>query len=641
MDTPAAARLHEELAEERRELVRDAVLTVVTLAGLVTGLVAPWIGLEAWRPWAFVVAYLAAGIPASRTAFASLREGDLDIDLLMVLAALAAAAVGEARDGAILLFLFQLAGTLEGYAMGTTKRAVAGLMSLRPDVARRVRGDRDEMVPVAEIAVGDDVRVLAGERIPVDATVVDGRSSVDASTLTGESVPVDVERGSTVFAGTVNGHGTLLVRVRTAAEASTLARMVDLVTEARAARAPSQRISDWFGQRYTGAVLVGAALALLAFGTFGPSWSDAFYKAATLLVVASPCAVVISVPAAVLSALAASARRGVLFKGGGALETFGAVDTFVFDKTGTLTEGKMQLADTRVLGDLAADEVRRIAGALEQHSEHPLARAIVDAARAEHGTLAEPSDVVARPGRGVEGTAYGRRWWIGNRRLATDHGVEPERAAREALESLEREGATAVWMGEGSRLVAAFGMVDGVRSEASDAVRTLRSKGVQRFVMLTGDAEPVARAVGDAIGLAADDVHAGLLPEDKVDHVGRLSREGHVVAYVGDGVNDAAALATANVGVAMGVAGSDVAIETADVALLSNDLRRLASALTLARRARRIVRQNLTFALGVMAVMVVWTLAFDLPLPLGVLGHEGGTLLVVANGLRTLFMRDV
>lgn len=481
---------------------------------------------------------------------------------------------------------------------------------------------------------------MAGERIPVDATVVDGRSSVDASTLTGESVPVDVEPGSTVFAGTVNGHGTLLVSVRTAAEASTLARMVDLVTEARAARAPSQRVSDWFGRRYTGAVLIGALAALLAFGLFGPSWSDAFYKAATLLVVASPCAVVISVPAAVLSALAAAARRGVLFKGGGALETFGAVDTFVFDKTGTLTEGKMRLSETRTLGDLSSEGVLRIAGALEQHSEHPLARAIVDEARKEHGSLPEPSDVVALPGRGVEGTVEGRTWWIGNRRFASDHGVEPAQAAHDALDALEREGATAVWMGEGSRLFAAFGIVDGVRVDAKEAVASLRSRGIDRSVMLTGDAEPVARAVAEGVGLASEDVFAGLLPEDKVDHVARLIDRGRVVAYVGDGVNDAAALATANVGVAMGVAGSDVAIETADVALLSNDLRRLASALTLARRARRIVRQNLTFSLSVMAVMVVWTLAFDLPLPLGVIGHEGGTLLVVANGLRMLVMRD-
>jgi heavy metal translocating P-type ATPase len=636
VDTAAARRLTEELAQERRALRRDAVLTVVTLTGLLLGLFAPALHLPEARPWAYLAAYLSGGLPATLTALRSLAQRHLDIDLLMVLAALAAAAVGEARDGAILLFLFQLAETLEDYAMGTTKRAVAGLMKLRPDTARRVgEGGDEETVPVGAIRVGETVRVLPGERMPVDAQVLRGRSAVDQSTLTGESVPVDKEAGDAVFAGTVNGHGALDVRVTTEASASTLARMIDLVTEAQAARAPSQRVSDWFGRRYTGGVLLGSLAALLGFGLFGPSWSDAAYTTATLLVVASPCAVVISVPAAVLSALAAAARRGVLFKGGAALEAFGRSDAFVFDKTGTLTEGRMRLAAVHPLDDLDEDEALRLAGALESHSEHPLARAVVDAAEARGLHLAEPVGVQARPGHGVEGEVDGRAAWVGNRRLAEARGATPVGRALAVLEELERQGATAVLLGEGSRIVAAFGIADGVRADARDAVAALRGDGIGTMAMLTGDHPAVARAVADRVGLAHDEVHADLLPEDKVREVRRLA-ERHTVAYVGDGVNDAAALATAHVGVAMGVSGSDVALETADVALLSDDLGRLATAHRLARRANAVIRQNLVFAVGVMAVMVIWTLAADLPLPVGVIAHEGGTLVVVANGLRLL-----
>jgi len=640
MDTDAAIRLAEELAQDRRVLRRDAILTAATFVGLAFGLAAPALGLPEARGWSFALAYLSGGVPAAVRAVRSLSRRHLHIDLLMVVAALAAAAVGEARDGAILLLLFQLAETLEAYAMGTTKRAVAGLMELRPDTARRVDpGGNTEVVPVADARVGDTVRVLPGERLPVDGEVLRGRSSIDQSNLTGESVPVDKGPGDQVFAGTVNGHGAIDLRVTSEASASTLARMIDLVTEAQAARAPSQRVSDWFGTRYTFGVLGGATLTLLGFGLLGPSWSDAAYTAATLLVVASPCAVVISVPAAVLAALAAAARRGVLFKGGGALETFGRADAFVFDKTGTLSEGRMRVLSIRPLSDVDEAGILRLTAGLERHSEHPVAKAVVDAALARDLDLPDATDPLARPGQGIEGRLEGRSYWVGNRRLAALHGADPAEgdapAAQAALEALEDRGATVVLLGEGERILAAIGVADAVRPEAAEALARLREAGVRTIAMLTGDHPAVAYALAANVGIAAEDVHAELLPEDKVRAVAALA-ESRTVAYVGDGVNDAAALATAQVGVAMGASGSDVALETADIALLANDLRRLPVALRLARRANRVIAQNLTFALGVMVIMVAWTLLGNLPLPLGVIAHEGGTLVVVANGLRLL-----
>jgi len=641
-----ARALEAELAEERQALRWSITWTVLTLAGLVGGIVAGAAGLETLATAAYVVAYLAGGGPAGIEAVRALRRGRLEIDLLMVLAALAAAAVGEPRDGAILLFLFSLAGTLEERAMGTTRRAVASLMQLRPDTARVIEGEgadaREVERPADEVAVGDRMRVRPGERLPLDGEIIEGNSAIDQSPITGEAVPVDKTAGNEVFAGTVNGHGTLVVRVTKTATDSTLARMVRLVTEAQAAKAPSERFSDWFGQRYTVWVLVGTAASLVAFLLAGVGTETAFYRAATLLVVASPCAVVISVPAAVLSALAASARRGVLFKGGGALEALAEVDTFAFDKTGTLTRGVMTVHDI-VTDEAESGELRRVAAALESASEHPIARAVVDWARREGPMPSVAEGVVAEPGRGLSGRVDGRRYWAGNRRQLAAQGIEltADGELRGALDELEARGHSVVVLGEATRdgrparVLGWFGVADEVRLHAASALASLRAAGVRRIGVLSGDHATVARDVAGRLDLAPGDVYADLLPEEKVEHVRRWSETG-VVAYVGDGVNDAAAIATAQVGIAMGAAGSDVALETADVALLSEDLRRLPEALRLAQAAKRVIRQNLAFALGIMAVMVVATFAGRLPLPLGVIGHEGGTLLVVANGLRLL-----
>jgi Cd2+/Zn2+-exporting ATPase len=637
----AVSAIHEEIANERQELKINAGLTALTLIGLVIGIVFQLVDASVWY-WggAFLLAYLAGGVPASIEAVKTLLEKSLDINLLMILAALAAAGVGEARDGAILLFLFSLAGTLEGYAMGSTKRAVAALMSLRPDEATVKNADgTTKRVGVEELIVGDMVVVRPGERMPADGEVVEGYGTVDQSPITGESVPVDKTPGDTVFAGSVNQHAVMLVRVTTLASHSTLARMIDLVTEAHAKRSPSERFSDWFGQRYTIVVLVGSILALIGFLLFGIPYADAFYKAATLLVVASPCAIVISVPAAILSALTVSARGGALFKGGAALEVFGRVKIVAFDKTGTLTAGTMTVTNVQTFsGD--TERTLAVAYALESHSEHPLARSICTYAKEKNITPVAVSGTSALPGKGIVGQDSEGVLWAGNRTLAKEQKVQLTPEVENSLVTLESAGQTIILVGQGSALLGAIALSDTLRKTARETLEQLRSAGVERIVMLSGDTQVVAAAIGRQLGLSEQDIYGGLLPEDKVRMVEELKRFG-TVAFVGDGVNDAAALVTSDVGIAMGAAGTDVAIEAADVALLSHDLTHVARARTIAKHANAIIKQNLTFAIGIMLLMVVTTIFWHLPLPLGVIGHEGGTLLVVGNGLRLLWQYRV
>jgi heavy metal translocating P-type ATPase len=633
------ANILEEIAADKRDLWIQSILTALTGIGLVGGVLGT--ALE-WPMYVtaglYVMAYLAGGLPAAKEAFASLLERELNIDLLMVLAALAAAGVGEVRDGAILLFLFSLAGTLEHYAMGNTKRSVAALMDMRPDEANRKKADGStERVAVELLAIGDVVVVRPAERIPVDGVVASGSGAVNQASLTGESVPVDKVPGDKVFAGSVNENAMLTIEVTALASQSTLARMIALVTEAQAKRSPSERFGDWFGQRYTVVVLVGSILALGIFLLLGIPSSEAFYKAATLLVVASPCAIVISVPAAVLSALAAAARHGVLFKGGAALEDFGNTTVMALDKTGTLTHGVMEV--TQVVAFVDEEVFLKIAGQLETHSTHPLAQSIVAYVTARGINPQHDGEASAVPGKGVTAVLGGSTYWAGNRALMADYKAMLPAEEETALAAREATGETPIIIGEGETVLGYITLADTIRETAVGALRELKAVGVREIVMLTGDSKVVAAAIGAKLGLAEAEIQGGLMPEDKVNAVAALAH-GRTVAFVGDGVNDAAALATARVGIAMGVAGTDAAIEAADVALLSDALRKLVYAYTLSRKANRIIRQNLIFACGIMVLMVVTTVFWYLPLPLGVIGHEGGTLLVVANGLRLLFMKE-
>ncbi|ARC88333.1 cation-translocating P-type ATPase [Rhodovulum sp. MB263] len=626
----------------RSEDARRLTLTGVTLAGMLTAAALYW-GPFPGTGWphmaaaaALAVVYIAGGIPATARALRALwSERELDIDLLMVIAAAAAAAVGAAAEGAVLLTLFSLSTTLEQRAMGRARRAIEALMELRPDrTLRRMASGGTEEVAVADLAPGDIVILRPGARVPVDGTIREGEGEIDESTITGESVPVHKQPGAQVFEATVNLHGVLAIEVARPLAESTVARMIALVTEAQAARAPSERFSEWFGQRYTVAVLAGAVLAFAAFLWIGHGWHAALYKAATLLVAASPCAIVISVPAAILSALSAAARGGVLFKGGAALETLARVDTFAFDKTGTLTTGRQEVVELACAGDPDVFLVR-LAG-LEAQSEHPIADAIRRAAAARGLTPIPVREARAVPGEGMVGIDDEGMLWAGNARLAARMGAKDTPGERPApVGDLDRRAQTLVLLGRGARCLGAVTVEDQPRPTARPGLAALRAGGIARVAMLTGDRRAVAERIGTGLGIAPAEIHAELRPEDKLRIVAGLSGSGRV-AFVGDGVNDAAALARADVGIAMGAAGSEVALQAADVALLSEDLSRLAAAHALSRRTARIIRQNLIFAMGAMATLVAAGILFELPLPVAVVGHEGGTVLVVLNGLRLL-----
>jgi Cd2+/Zn2+-exporting ATPase len=613
--------------------VEDMALTGLTFLGLaLAGLHAYLQPLPPGLYWAVLaLAYLAGGLPPLKRALQDLwQDHVLDIDLLMVMAALAAALVGAALEGAVLLALFSISGTLEHRAMGRARRAVEALMQLRPETALRRGPEGISEVPVESLVPGDQVVLRPGARVPVDGRVVEGTGRMDESTVTGEAAPVHKEAGAAVHEACVNLDGVLVMQVTRALSDSTVARMIRLVTEAQAAKAPSERFSDWFGQRYTVAVLAGSALAFVIFWALGRAPSDALYRAATLLVAASPCAVVISVPAAILSALSAAARGGVLFKGGAALERLAEVRAYAFDKTGTLTTGRAEVTGLLAL-DGDEDGFLALLAGIEAQSEHPIAAALRRAAKGRGLAPVQVRDVQAHPSEGITGVDDQGPLWAGNARLAARMGaaMDPQLAALDGGEE------TLVLLGRGARLVGAVTLADAPRETSAAALAALRRAGVERVVMMTGDRRPVALRVGAALGLRPEEIEAGLMPGDKVRLVEAMAAQGPV-AFVGDGVNDAAALARADVGIAMGAAGSEVALQAADVALMAEDMGQLADARRLARRAARVIRQNLVFALGAMVVLVIGGAFFSLPLPLAVLGHEGGTLLVVLNGLRLL-----
>lgn len=612
-------------------------LTVLTVIGMLAAALGTWGPVFPYNSEVtlagLIVAYMAGGVPAGLRALGTLwREHVLDIDLLMVVAAVAAAAVGAPLEGAVLLTLFSMSTTLESRALGRARRAIEALMALRPETALRKSPDgKVAEVAAADLVVGDVVVLRPGARVPVDGVIAEGHGSLDESTITGESMPVHKEPGTQVFEATVNLDGVLEVTVKRRLEESTVARMIGLVMQAQAAKAPSERFSAWFGQRYTVAVMAGSILAFAAFFWLGRGWEEALYRAATLLVAASPCAIVISVPAAILSALSAAARGGVLFKGGAAMETLAKVSIYAFDKTGTLTSGRAAITEILVLEGDETDFLATLAG-IEAQSEHHIADAIRHEADARGIEIPMVSNVVSSPSEGIEGRDAIGPLWAGNARMAKRMNAPLDLPA---LRRLAEATETVVYLGRGSRLLGAVTVADQPRETSAAGVAALRHEGIVKIVMMTGDRRVVALRIGAELGLEPDEIHADMLPEQKVAMVAELAGQGKV-AFVGDGVNDAAALARADVGIAMGAAGSEVALQAADVAFLSEDMGRLAAAHRLSRRTAGIIRQNLIFAMSAMAVLVTGGLFFDLPLPLAVIGHEGGTVLVVLNGLRLL-----
>jgi Cd2+/Zn2+-exporting ATPase len=631
---------------ERNQL---AVYTALCLVLAVGGWVAERLGVAPWLVLAlYGGAYLAGGGVAALNGLRTLRQAKIDVDFLMVAAAVGAAIIGEWVEGATLLFLFSLSNALQQYALDRTRQAIRALMDLRPASARVLRpapgGGAPVVVevPVENLVVGDRVEVRPGERLPADGQVAAGQSAVDQSPITGESIPVPRGVGDSVFAGSINGGGALTVRVTRRAEDSTLARIIVLVEEAQSERAPTQKRLDAFEQKYAVGVVSLAALTALAPPlVLGWTWPAAFYKAMTLLVVASPCALVISTPASILSAIAAGARQGVLFKGGAHVESLARVKVVAFDKTGTLTVGRPRVTDVEPHSHAGApvmptDELLALAAAVESRSEHPLARAIVAEAVERRLALPPAADLQAVPGKGVTAIVDGVRLHIGTPDHLTEQGVALPAGEPELVAALEAQGKTVVLVGA-ERLLGVIAVADTVRPEAAAAVAALKAQGIQKVIMLTGDNQRAAKAIGAAAGV--DEVRAELLPEEKVAAVKALLAEHGAVAMVGDGVNDAPALATATVGIAMGAGGTDVALETADVVLMASDLAKLPYALGLGRRAMSVVRQNLTFALVVIMTLIGSALLNIVSLPLGVVGHEGSTVIVVLNGLRLLGFR--
>ncbi|MFE4968429.1 heavy metal translocating P-type ATPase [Streptomyces sp. NPDC056660] len=619
------------LAEARWAAVA-LVLFLVALPLQLTGAPA-W----TWGPL-YALTYAAGGWEPGWAGLQALTEKTLDVDLLMVVAALGAAAIGQVMDGALLIVIFATSGALEALATARTADSVRGLLDLAPATATRITDDGTEVaVAVEELCVGDTILVRPGERVGADGRVVDGASDVDQATITGEPLPVAKEPGDEVFAGTLNGTGALRVRVERDTSDSVIARIVRMVEEASETKAPTQLFIEKVEQRYSLGMVAATLAVLLVPLAFGAALTGSLLRAMTFMIVASPCAVVLATMPPLLSAIANAGRHGVLVKSAVVMERLGEVDAVALDKTGTLTEGTPRVTDVRPLPGSGLDEAAllTLAAAAERPSEHPLARAVVDAAREKGLVLPAVDGFGSTPGVGVRATVDGREVAVGApaRLLAGAVDADLARAAVLAGE-LEDGGRTAVLVLADGKPLGLLGIADRLRPDGTATVASLAALTGTAPLLLTGDNPRTAALLAAEAGI--EDVRAGLLPEHKVQAVQELEESGRKVMVVGDGVNDAPALAAAHTGIAMGRAGSDLALETADAVIVRDELATLPAVISLSRRARRLVVQNLVIAGVFIAALVVWDLAGALPLPLGVAGHEGSTVIVGLNGLRLL-----
>ncbi|MFI9122225.1 heavy metal translocating P-type ATPase [Streptomyces bikiniensis] len=612
------------LPEARRALAASVLFLIALPLDL--------LGAPAWA-WAplYAAVYVTGGWEPGREGLKALKDKTLDVDLLMVVAALGAAAVGQVLDGALLIVIFATSGALEAVATARTADSVRGLLDLAPATATRLLPGGEEVVSADLLGVGDTVLVRPGERIGADGRVIDGTSDVEQATITGESLPVVKQPGDEVFAGTVNGTGALRVRVERDPSDSVIARIVRMVEEASETKAPTQLFIEKIEQRYS----IGMVVATLAVFTIplalGDELRSALLRAMTFMIVASPCAVVLSTMPPLLSAIANAGRHGVLAKSAVVMERLSQVDAVALDKTGTLTEGAPRVTDIRPVpgSGLSENTLLALAAAAEHPSEHPLARAIVEAARECGLTLADATGFTSTPGAGVSATVDGHAVQVGSPTRRTT-GAEADPLVRE----LQEQGRTAVLVLRDGTPVGVLGVFDRLRPDAKATVTALTALTGRTPVLLTGDNERAARHLAAEVGIT--DVRAGLLPQDKVAAVQEWQSEGLRVMVVGDGVNDAPALAAAHTGIAMGKAGSDLALETADAVVVRDELATIPVVVDLSRRARGLVVQNLVIAGTFITVLVAWDLIGTLPLPLGVAGHEGSTVVVGLNGLRLL-----
>ncbi|MDT0308734.1 heavy metal translocating P-type ATPase [Streptomyces sp. DSM 44917] len=594
------------------------------------------LGAPAWS-WGplFALAYGAGGWEPGWAGLRALRDKTLDVDLLMVVAALGAAAIGRVLDGALLIVIFATSGALEAIATARTADSVRGLLDLAPATATRLLDDgSEETVPTERLAVGDTIRVRPGERIGADGRVLDGASEVDQAAITGEPLPVAKRAGDEVFSGTVNGTGALRVKVERDPSDSVIARIVAMVEEASGTKAPAQLFIEKVERRYSIGMVAATVLLFALPLLFGAAFRPTLLRAMTFMIVASPCAVVLATMPPLLSAMANAGRHGVLVKSAVVMERLGRIDAVALDKTGTLTEGAPRVTAIHPLpaSGLSEDELLRIAAAAEHPSEHPLAHAVVDAARARGLAIPVAEGFVSAPGTGVTAIVEGRTVTVGSpARLLRERAGH---AAAAVAARLEEEGGTAVLVEVAGTPAGVLGIADRLRQDAAATVKALTALVGGTPVLVTGDNPRAAARLAEEAGIT--DVRAGLLPQDKVAAVKELERAGRRVLVVGDGVNDAPALAAAHTGIAMGRAGSDLALETADAIVVRDELATIPTVVALSRRARRLVLQNLLIAAVFIGGLVVWDLAGHLPLPLGVAGHEGSTVLVGLNGLRLL-----
>ncbi len=615
-------------------------MTTVVVSGLLllAGFIAGQIGFGVVAEILYVLAMLAAAADIAVGTFRKLATGVLDVELLMLLAAIGATLMGRVGEAAVLLFLFALGHALEHLAMRRATRAIEALGDFAPAVARRIQnGDVEEEVGVAELSPGDIVRVRSTERIPIDGVVCRGESGIDQSPITGESVPVAVRDGAEVFAGTLNLDAVIDIKATSGAGETLMARMVRMVEEARQRKAPTERTAERFTRVYVPMVLIAVVLLIVLPPSFQwLGWSESAARAMTVLVGASPCALAISTPAAVLAGIARTARGGVLVKGGGALEELGVVRAIAFDKTGTLTEGRPTLGNVVLVADASRERALGFAAAVERESTHPLARAVVAAAEGIERIEATSSEVV--PGFGMKGMVDGRPVLVGGRGLLDRESIEIPDSLTRAADAASEVGRTVAYVAIDQVAVALFELADSARLEAAAVIRRLRSLGIRPMVMLSGDRRQPAEQIASRLGL--DGVRAELLPEGKIAAIADLRRDHAHVAMVGDGVNDAPALAEATVGVAMGGCGTDVALEAADVVLMADDLSRLPFAVKAARKTRSIILQNVFASMSIVVFLIVLGSLGITNLATAVVLHEGSTVLVVLNALRLLRLRD-
>ncbi len=629
------------LSQEHGDVLAAIVCGVLLLLGWLA-LHLEWVGIALFI---LVAAYVVGGYESAREGLTTLfQEKELDVDLLMIMAALGAAGLGLWRreyfliiDGAVLILIFAISGALEGYAMRRTDRSIRSLMSLAPDTARVLRSTGETEVAIAHLSVGDEILVKPGELIPTDGLIINGYSMINQAAITGESMPIEKTAGETVFGGTLNGNGALKLRVDRSPESSLLQRVIRLVEQAQTEKPPSQQMIERFERGYAKViVLVGILLALLPPFLWQWSWETTIYRALIFLVVASPCALMAAIMPTLLSGIANGARQGILFKNGAQLELMGRVQAIAFDKTGTLTTGQPEVAAVIPAAGHSEAEVLQVAAALESHSEHPIGHAII---AAYHLSTPLPihspiQNIQAHPGQGITGELDDQSVVVGQLAFVQPLVSELDRDLRQQARALQKAGKTVVWVVRAKQVLGIIAIADQVRSDAARAIALLKQLGIKHLIMLTGDNQETAQSVAQAVGIT--EVHAELLPEDKLHLIRQLQQRYGSVAMVGDGINDAPALAQATVGIAMGVAGSDVALETADIVLMTDRLTKIAAAVQLGRRSQSIVKQNIIFALSFIVLLLVANFAGGMTLPLGVIGHEGSTVLVTLSGLRLL-----